>query len=177
MSKKLFFDTDCISAFLWVNNQSILSLLYPQGIVIPDSVYAELSNPCVRHLKDKIDILIANKKVVIEEMYVDSPSYNTFIELSSPSRKAKAIGKGEAAVIALAKECDGIVASNNLRDIKDYVIKYNLTHITTGDILVEALKQNIISEKDGNTIWKNMLEKRRKLGAASFTEYLMKISH
>ena len=42
MTEPLFFDTDCISAFLWVNNESILSKLFPGRIVIPKEVYDEL---------------------------------------------------------------------------------------------------------------------------------------
>ena len=50
----------------------------------------------------------------------------------------KIIGKGEAAAIALAKTYNGIIASNNLKDISKYIEKYNLEHVATGDILVAA---------------------------------------
>ena len=42
-TNKIFFDTDCLSAFLWVNNESLLPILYPGKIVIPEQVYVELS--------------------------------------------------------------------------------------------------------------------------------------
>lgn len=29
LTKKIYIDTDCISAFLWVGNESLLSQLYP----------------------------------------------------------------------------------------------------------------------------------------------------
>ena len=41
--KKLFFDTDCISAFLWVDESSIVTKLYGDCIAIPRQVYNELS--------------------------------------------------------------------------------------------------------------------------------------
>ena len=82
------------------------------------------------------------------------------------------IGKGEAAGIAMVKARGGILASNNLRDIDSYVKKYGLRHITTGDILKEAMKTGIITEAEGNEIWSGMLRKKRKLPASSFTEYL-----
>ena len=47
LTEPLFFDTDCISAFLWVDNESILAKLFPGRIVIPKEVYDELSNPKV----------------------------------------------------------------------------------------------------------------------------------
>lgn len=34
-----------------------------------------------------------------------------------------------------------------------YVEKYNLERITTGDILIMALKEGLITEKEGNLIW------------------------
>ena len=71
----------------------------------------------------------------------------------------------------MANKYDGILGSNNLRDIKFYVEKFSLKHITTGDILIEAYKRNLITEQEANAVWANMLAKRRKLGADSFTEY------
>ena len=85
------------------------------------------------------------------------------------------IGRGEAASLALAKSENGIVASNNLKDIAQYITEYQLSHKTTGDILTEALDSGFITEQEGNTLWANMLKKRRKLGANSFTEYLKQL--
>ena len=47
-----------------------------------------------------------------------------------------------------------------------------MEYTTTADILVDAYKRGIIDENQGNAIWINMLRKRRKLGAASFSDYL-----
>ena len=79
---------------------------------------------------------------------------------------------GEAASISLAKEKQGILASNNLRDISAYVTEYGLSHLTTGDIMKMALDAGYINESQGNTIWANMLARKRKLGYASFSDYL-----
>ena len=35
LTKDIFIDTDCISAFLWVGNESLLSQLYPNRVVMP----------------------------------------------------------------------------------------------------------------------------------------------
>ncbi len=37
---------------------------------------------------------------------------------------------------------------------------------------MEALERGFTTEDEGNTIWVSMLAKRRKLGAASFSEYI-----
>lgn len=39
MTNDLFFDTDCLSAFLWINDTSILHELYGGQIVLPEPVY------------------------------------------------------------------------------------------------------------------------------------------
>jgi len=173
LTDSLFFDTDCISAFLWVKNESLLPQLYPGRIVIPGPVYEELSNPKIVHLKVRIDALVSVGQAEIVEIIVGTKEYNMFYKLAvEPDQGQKLIGRGEASSIALAKENDGIVASNNLRDISIYIEEFQLKHITTGEILINAYNKELITEVDGNTIWASMLAKRRKLGAASFSGFL-----
>ena len=65
MTEPLFFDTDCISAFFWVDNESILAKLFPGRIIIPKEVYDELSHPGVNRvkgLKAQVDIMIQNNQ-------------------------------------------------------------------------------------------------------------------
>ena len=85
------------------------------------------------------------------------------------------IGKGEAAAIVLAQSRGGVIASNNLKDICFYVKRYGLRYMTTGDILVDAFQNEIITEEQGNLIWENMLARRRKIGANSFSDYLLSV--
>lgn len=173
MIDSLFFDSDCISAFLWVNGQNLIALLYPGMVVIPKPAYDELSYPTTPHLKQRIDDLINNNQATLEAIHVDSDAYSLYQKLTtSPDEGHKVIGPGEAASIALAKTKNGIIASNNLKDISSYVTEFELRHMTTGDILIEALEKGYITEDEGNTIWISMLAKRRKLGAASFSEYI-----
>lgn len=173
MTEPLFFDTDCVSAFLWIGSENLLAKLYPGRIVIPQSVYNELSVPGVSHLKRRIDSLIQSGDASIMQLTIGSEEYAMYRRLTaSPEPGHKIIGRGEAASIVLAKYYNGILASNNLRDISDYVIEFDIKHITTGDILFEAYQAGLIDEQQGNTLWMNMLARRRKLGYGSFTEYL-----
>ena len=173
MTDLLFFDSDCISAFLWVKEQNLLVMLYPGRIVIPKPVYDELAYPTTPQLKQRIDSLISNRQAVLETISVDSDTYNLYQKLTTaPDEGHVIIGPGEAASIAMAKTLGGIVASNNLKDISSYINEFDLKYITTGDILIEAMKKGYITESEGNTIWASMLSKRRKLGASSFSEYI-----
>ncbi|MBQ8488580.1 MAG: hypothetical protein IJ535_02245 [Pseudobutyrivibrio sp.] len=172
MTNEYFFDTDCLSAFLWINDINILSELYGGRIIFPGPVYEELSNPAIPHLKRRADILLANKSAQIQEIEFGTEEYRVYQALVYGQEGNKQIGKGEAVGIALAKIHNGVLASNNYKDIAPYIDKYGLKHIDTGMILTEALKKNLITEEDGNDIWARMLAKNRKLPSDSFTEYL-----
>ena len=171
MTDSVFFDTDCICAFLWINEESLLEKMYSGKIVIPKEVYNEIDRPTIPHLKARIDQLIANGSAIVMSMDINSEEYSLYRELTTFSGN-KLIGSGEAASISLAKKHNGVLGSNNLRDVGYYVNKYSLKHVTTGDILVEAFQKGLITEQEGNTIWANMLKKKRKIGANSFTEFL-----
>ena len=173
MTKPLIFDTDCLSAFLWVNQQSLLVQLYPGQIVIPSEVLAELSFPGIAHLKARMDLLIKNKDVQLVSIQTGTEEYQLYRKMTAkPEPGHVIIGKGEAAAIALARVKEGIVVSNNLKDVRAYVSEMGLQHITTGEIFKDALDSGLITEAEGNKLWQDMLQKRRRLGFSSFTEYL-----
>ena len=174
MTDSIFFDTDCICAFLWVHGECLLEKIVEGKIIIPKPVYDEIDRPSIPHLKRRIDELLAKGSAEIMYLSVDSEEYALYRELTTFSGDNKVIGRGEAASISLAKKHDGIVGSNNLKDVAYYVKKYSLKHMTTGDLLVEAYESGLITEAEGNAIWQAMLNKRRQIGARSFTEYLEK---
>lgn len=172
MTNDLFFDTDCLSAFLWINHTNILQVLYGGKIILPEPVYQELSNPGIPHIKQRADLLISNGDALVKSIDAGTEEYKLYASLIHGKRGEKAIGRGEAGGIALAKTYDGILASNNYKDIVPYIEKYHLKHIDTGQILIEALKKGLITEADGDSIWKQMLAKKRMLPADTFTIYL-----
>jgi hypothetical protein len=176
MTSELFFDTDCLSAFLWINNTSILEVLYPNRIVLPEPVYVELSNPRVPQLKRRVDSLIETNMASVREIMLDTEEYSLYRTLLKGIPGQRGIGRGEAASIALTKIHNGILASNNYSYIVIYIKKYDLQHTDTGNILLEALRRSIITEDEGNLIWQDMLAKKRKLPAVDFTTYLKNIS-
>lgn len=174
MTDLYFFDTDCISAFLWVRDESILAQLYSGRIILPQQVYDEIK--AVPHLLNRVDTMKNAGQLSVQNIMYGAEEYSDYCGLAiSPPAGETIIGKGEAAAIALVKKHNGVLASNNLRDVKKYIEKYHLKHITTGDILAEALKRGIITENEGNVIWGNMLNKRRMLPTSTFSDYLKTI--
>jgi hypothetical protein len=75
MTDSLFFDTDCISAFLWVNEQSLLHLLDPGKVAIPKPVYDKISYPTTLHSKQRIDYMMNNRQIILVAINVDSETY------------------------------------------------------------------------------------------------------
>ena len=172
LTDSIFFDTDCICAFLWINRESFPEKKFPGKNVIPQEVYKEIDRPTIPHLKTRIDQIISNGSTVIMSMDISSEEYALYRELITYNGRNKVIGSGEAASISLAKKHNGVLGSNNLRDVSYYINKYSLKHITTGEILVESFQKGLITEQEGNTILASMLNKKRKIGANLFTEFL-----
>ena len=171
MTEPLFLDTDCLSTFLIVQRENLFLQLYAGRIGIPQQVYGELRK--VRFMKDRVDALLKTNRVMLYQITVGTNSGALYLKLTtSPEEGYKIIGSGEAAAIVLAKQHDGILGSNNMRDILPYIQLYNLKHRTSADIMVEAFEQHLISEGQGNAIWRDMLQRNRKLPADTFSNFL-----
>ena len=112
---KVFYDTDCLSCFLWVEREDIIFKLWDK-VYISNKVYDELKSPFVPFLNQKIDKLIKNKKVEIVDIETGSKEEQLYRKLTNKNNQ-KIIGKGEASTISLVVNNGGTMASNNLKDI------------------------------------------------------------
>ena len=122
MTDSVFFDTDCFSSFLWTSSENLLINLFPGKIIIPKPVYDEISCPSVQHLKLRVDSLVSNKLAKIKTILTGTEAFNLYYQLTVlPGYGRMVIGKGEAASIALAKCNNGIVDSNNMKDISSCI--------------------------------------------------------
>lgn len=78
--------------------------------------------------------------VIVKDIDVDDEVMEYYITFITEDDDG---GKGELSSIAFAIVNNGILASNNFRDICKYVKKYNLHHITTATILLDCFKKNM----------------------------------
>lgn len=171
MTEPLFLDTDCLSSFLIVQRENLILQLYAGRIGIPQQVYRELRK--VQFMKDRVDALMKANRVALYQITAGADSGDLYTKLTTnPDKGYKLIGSGEAAAIVLTKQYNGILGSNNLRDILPYIQLFDLKHRTSADIMVEALEQRLINEGQGNAIWRDMLQRNRKLPAETFTQFL-----
>jgi len=138
--------------------------------MLPRETYSELSR--VPHLQTQADIMLSSGRIQIENIEIGTEEYSLFDNLSNPNQGQIIIGKGEAACIALAKIRNGILASNNMRDIIFHIHKFKLEYKTTAIIMKEAFEAGLITDNDGNLLWSKMLARKRKLPFPTFTDYL-----
>lgn len=169
--KPIFFDTDCLSSFLDVGKTDLLELEFSK-IIISTVVKDEFDElPINHHIYQGLTRLIKKGFVEVYDMEITSFEYEKYSEFLDDDEDS---GEGELSVIALCIIKNGILASNNFRDVCSYVKKYKLEHITTSRILVNCYNDGHIDLNQANIIWKNMLNKNIRLPEDTFEKYLNK---
>ena len=118
MKTPVIFDNDCISSSLWVNRTDIIKKLFPKQIIIPSIVCNEIQK--VTYLYGLLQNEIETKNFITQDIEIGSNSYIEYLKLISPNNEIQ-IDPGEAAAIIIARENNGTMASNNLKDILHYV--------------------------------------------------------
>ncbi len=176
MTKLIFFDTDCLSSFLLVNRRFLLTHLFKGRIIVPVATANEIfSKPPFLFLISEFKKFVNEAEVEIRDIDNHTEESKLYFELTQ--NPSFAIGKGEAAAIVLAKQLNGILASNNYADVSRFVREFHLEHISTDLILMEALQRGLIDERTGNSIWKEMLARSIKLPPGSFSDFLKNHKH
>ena len=172
LNKPVFYDTDCLECFLFVDAGHILEELFSK-IIIPEQVYSEImaeNTPAIVKTNFKN---LKNRFVEIKEISFLSQEYTTYnlIKKGLWSKTGKICGSGESADITLAHLNNGLVASNNLSDVEEYIERLDIELITSSMILSKAVERDIISKENADDLWKGMINKGIKLPKESFSDY------
>ena len=162
----LLLDADFLSSFAWVNRLDILEKLYSGKMIVLEEVMVELSR--VGHLASRVQTSIASGSIDLVAMLADSPEALELARLLELGR----YGRGEAACMAYLKRNKGSMASNNLADVKTFCDANHKFLLTTAQVLHQAYNEGVVGLEDADKIWSDMIGKRRKLPAASFSHYL-----
>lgn len=169
IEQPVIFDTDCLSPFA----------AFPDGIAIMKETLGDLwtSNYVIRELSESPDDVYLRVKeaekssmIGVYSIGVEGPDTDLFLRLTSNSTKP-VMGDGETAAIALVSVMGGTVASNNLRDIKEYCVKNHIQFICSDDILCLAVERKVITFQKASSMW-NMMKKRTILPRYDFAEVL-----
>lgn len=172
IKKQTFYDSDCLSSFLIINEGNLLKELFYE-INIPSQVYEELTcEGTPENVKDNLQELIKDNFVKIVDLNTETAEYLNYRNIINGNLyKGCRIGKGEAAAITLAYENKGILSSNNFKDIKFYVDYFELPLLTTAYLLGILFDKNIINKDEANSMWNKMIKYRRALLESSFERY------
>lgn len=120
IKKQTFYDSDCLSSFLIIDKGTILKKLFKE-IKLPKQVYEELTyKGAPENIKTNLKKLINENFIKIIDIDIGTTEYMNYKNLIDGNLNKK-IGKGEASAISLAIQNEGILASNNFKDIKYYV--------------------------------------------------------
>ena len=172
LNKPVFYDTDCLESFLFVGAGYILEKLFSK-IIIPEQVFNELMDKMTPPVVKTNFQNLKSGFVEIRKIPFISQEYITYklIEKGFWSATGKVCGSGESAAMALAHLNDGIVASNNLSDVEEYIESLDIELITSSMILSKAFEKDIVTDDTANDLWKGMLKEGIELPKDSFTEY------
>ena len=162
----LILDTDLLSSYAWVKRLDILERLYSGQMIILDEVMEELYR--VSHLAASVQSCISNGSIRTLSLNAASPEA---LDLAIYSETG-IYGRGESACMAYLNHNPGTMGSNNLADIKRFCLDNDKQLVTTGDTLYQALNSKLITLDEGNRIWSQMLDKKRKLPTSSFSEFI-----
>ena len=167
IEKPHILDTDFISSFAWADSIYLLEKLYFEKMIMLDIVKEELTRIPNRipHIWERIKPAIGRGNII--ELSI-SPLDERIVKEYSLLRKTGKLGSGEAAVMAYARFHGGIVCSNNIRDVKHYCLRNNLSFCTVALSMFQAYKQGLIDREKGNSIWQIFLKKKRKVHFSDF---------
>ena len=172
-NKPVFYDSDTLICFLAVNECRILKEMFSK-IIVPAPVYHEIINlRKYPNLKEKLNKLIDDNFVEIKDFIFNSPENIKFnLIYKGYWTDGKPIGMGESAAMSFAIENNGIVASNNLNDVREICEKYDLPIITSSMILAFSFELSFNSKDEINRIWDKIHKTtEQKLPKVTFDEY------
>ena len=173
---KIFLDSDFLIDFLNPQNSYfhiVQTVCKGYKFVIPQEVYTELSRHTKKQLvRTRIDEMLNAEEVEIFAMDTSDNIAANLKYLFTNSRPGyKRIGAGEAAAIALCIVEKGILASNNLRDINQYVQKHEIKHITSYEVICRAVEIKEITSNEAEEIWSGMIACGRRMPKQTFREF------
>lgn len=150
-TKPVFFISDVLSNFIKFNKIDLLKNMFNK-IIIPPIVQDELNhNPLY---VDCLNNLIKEGFIEIRDIKVFSDEFELFIKFVNSTDYY--IGDSEATVLALTIKNDGIIVGDNLKDLSKYIKEFDLSYLTTVNILHKSVEMNNLSLNEANKIWNEM---------------------
>ena len=140
---KIVLDADVIIHFIKGGRFSLLLDIFPEyEYLILDVVYNEVT--VNRVSKTQIDNTLQFLKSRISLVNF-TPSGDSRLEYA---RLISTLGRGESACMVFCRDNNDVRGSSNLRDIKEYCDKNQITYLTTIDFLYYAYVRKKMTEEE-----------------------------
>ena len=160
--KKIILDADVIIHFFKAGHLGLLTQIYPNKLYLVKDVLTEIFKG---ELRNQIENSIRMK-------FIEELDFSSDIKVISEYAKLKKIyGPGESACMAYCKFNNDVLASSNLKDIKEYCKENNIQYLTTMDFLNTAYERNLLSESDCDYFIYNVKSKGSILPVDSIQEF------
>jgi predicted nucleic acid-binding protein len=163
----LLLDSDVVIHFFKAEKTSLLDELFHGRLVMLDVVKEELFRN--RTIKNVVENLFTFK--MVEELAFPTSNKDIMLEYKRISSNPK-MGKGESACMAVCRYQQHIIASSNTKDIKPYCEEFQLSYLTTLDILSIAVIKNKISLDEGQKCIDMILANGSKLAFNNLQKYI-----
>jgi hypothetical protein len=165
----ILIDADVVSHFVTAGEAAAIHKVFPNNPVhMLDKVHAELQEWPLPNMLQQISILLSKKHIYL----INFPEDNDEIKKEYFWIKNMLFkGDGESACLAVSRYNKQILASSNLRDIKEYCNRHKMDYLTTMDFLCEALRTGLFTEERCNNFLRQVLAATGKLPVKNMKDY------
>ena len=159
---KIILAADVLLHFAKGGRLSMLPEILPEyEHVVLNVVYDE-----IKSIQNQLDNQILFLKNISKEAF--NPTSEMLVEYA---RLLQTFGKGESACMAYCRYTQNVIGSSNLKDIKAYCEKQQITYLTTIDFLYYGIKRGKMSVEECEQFVRDVVEKGSKLPMVDFEQY------
>lgn len=165
---KIVLDADMIIHFVKAGQFSLLLDIFPEyHYLVLDVVYDEVT--INKAMKTQIDNTLSFLASRISNEKFD-PKGESRLEYAR-LRNVLLLGKGESACMVYCRDNKDVLGSSNLKDIKEYCIRNQITYLTTVDFLYYAFIRKKMTKADIDSFIAIVISKGSKLPVIDIERY------
>ncbi len=165
---KIVLDADVIIHFVKGGQFSLLLDIFPEyQYLILDVVYDEVTvSRTTKTLIDNYLNLLGTRIICVKF----APTGESRLEYAR-LRSSLLLGKGESACMVYCRDNNDVLGSSNLKDIKEYCRKNQITYLTTIDFLYHAFIRKKMTKTEVDAFITDVLAKGSKLPVVDIERY------
>lgn len=172
-NKVILVDADVISHFMATGFiDRLTEILYPHTVLVVENVYKEAGyHPTNPNRKQEVDDWMQRCRVgKIAFPYINENVRKEFYRLK---KECPLLGEGERACMSMARFGHESIASSNFRDVAPYCEANDIEYIGTLDILVIAMKKEILTSSICNRFIADAIAKNKaRFPVNDITKYI-----